>query len=424
MRKTAGIKRQKLSESRVKDIINQCVLNGIDAVSLTGGEPFIEIPETMELLDYARQRGIIYLRSGTNGYMFTHEGQAAGIEKIDSFVKTLAASGIRNFWISMDSADTQTHEAMRGLPGVIGGIEKALPLFHARGLYPAVNLGINRNIAGRPVPPVREAGDEAPFFEAMKAGFDAFFSKAIALGFTMANVCYPMSSGRDGLAEEEAAYGAIAADEVICFSPVELRLIFKALLEIIPCFRDRIRIFTPLSSLYALSREDSLSLFPCLGGIRHFYMDNKGRLYPCGYRGNEDLGEDMSEAVRRTKDLKGFCKKCHWECFRDPAQLFGIARYIIRHPVRGFIQKRIDSLRRVHTQEPACAGEPWGVTKGMYPESKYLVRTTYPAACGGVVDPAMLKLWFKDIAYYIRNDFFNGRKPGRLRGTNGKKEAV
>jgi hypothetical protein len=31
-----------------------------------------------------------------------------------------------------------------------------------------------------------------------------------------------------------------------------------------------------------------------------------------------------------------------------------------------------DSLRRVHTQEPAYAGEPWGGTEGMYPESDTL----------------------------------------------------
>jgi hypothetical protein len=32
----------------------------------------------------------------------------------------------------------------------------------------------------------------------------------------------------------------------------------------------------------------------------------------------------------------------------------------------------LDSLRRVHTQEPAHAGEPWGGTKGMDPESDTL----------------------------------------------------
>jgi MoaA/NifB/PqqE/SkfB family radical SAM enzyme len=338
------------------------------AVSLTGGEPFIRIPEILSLLDYAARRGIDYLRSGTNGYMFAPGGRVAGTGELERFADALTATGIRNFWISMDSADTRTHEAMRELPGVIGGIQKALPLFHARGLYPAVNLGINRYIVGEPIPPIGEVREEDIFVEAWKAGFAAFFSKAVALGFTMANVCYPMSSGQAGLADEQPVYGAISGDGAVDFSPVELRLIFRALLEVIPRFRDRIRIFTPLSVLYALSREAPSFLFPCLGGQSYFFMDCKdGRIYPCGYRGNEDMGKDLKTVMDRGRRHRPFCKKCHWECFRDPSQLFGMARYMIRHPFRCFTRRR--------------------------------------------VDPYILKLWFDDIGYYMRHDFFDGRRP-------------
>jgi MoaA/NifB/PqqE/SkfB family radical SAM enzyme len=368
MRKTAALERFRLPENRIKNFLDQCVRHGIDAVSLTGGEPFINPAVILELLDYGTRRGIRYLRSGTNGYMFAPEGRAAGIEKIRGFVKDLSATGIRNFWISLDSADTKTHETMRGLPGVVEGIRRALPLFHAWGLYPAANLGINRNVAGAPVPPLRGPPDESRFMKDFTAGFTAFFSKALDMGFTMANVCYPMSSVQDGLADERPVYGAISGDAAVDFSPAELRLVFKALLEVVPRFRDRIRIFTPLSVLYALSREEEAALFPCLGGQSYFFVDCKdGRLYPCGYRGSEDLGEDLEEVAARGRRSKPFCMKCHWECFRDPSQLFGLARYMIRHPVLCFIQRRID--------------------------------------------PLMLKLWFADMGYYIRNDLFNGRRP-------------
>jgi MoaA/NifB/PqqE/SkfB family radical SAM enzyme len=378
MRKSASIARHQLGEPRVRRILDQCAANGIDAVSLTGGEPFIKPAELLDLLNYAAGRGIGYLRSGTNGYMFTREGRAADTEEIDRFAEALAATGIRNFWISLDSADTRTHEIMRGLPGVVEGIKKALPLFHDRGLYPAVNLGINRNIMGAPIPPIGEIREEDLFVEAYRVGFAAFFSKAIALGFTMANVCYPMSSVQEELDDGNAPYGAISGDPAVDFSPAELRLVFRALREISPRFRDRIRIFTPLSVLYALSKEDASSLFPCLGGCAYFYMDSKdGRLYPCGYRGDEDLGEDLGGALGQSRKRRPYCKKCHWECFRDPSQLFGVARYLIRHPVRCLIEKRID--------------------------------------------PRMLKLWFDDIGYYMRNDFFNGRRPP---GAAKKKETA
>jgi MoaA/NifB/PqqE/SkfB family radical SAM enzyme len=365
MRKTAAIERFRLDESRIKKILDQCARNGVEAVSLTGGEPFIRIGEILKLLDYGARRGIRYMRSGTNGYMFVHEGKAAGTEAVGRFAEALAATGIRNFWISLDSADTETHEAMRGLPGVMAGIRAALPLFHARGLYPAVNLGINRNVAGPPIPPLAGPDDEGRFFKAFCQGFSAFFSKAVDLGFTMANVCYPMSSVQAGLADG-APYGAISGDAAVDFSPAELRLVFKALLEVIPLFRDRIRIFTPLSVLYALSHEGGSSLFPCLGGCSYFYIDSRdGQVYPCGYRGG-GLGEDLAAAINQGRKTKPFCLKCHWECFRDPSQLFGMARYMIRHPLRVFIKKQID--------------------------------------------PRMLKLWFADIGYYIRNDFFDGRR--------------
>jgi hypothetical protein len=253
MRREAEIKRARLPAETIKRVLKECAENGVDAVSFTGGEPFINLPEILNLLDYAGDLKIPYLRSGTNGYMFAPGGEAAGLDRLIPLVESLVKSPLRNFWISMDSADTETHERLRGLPGVVGGIVKALPVFHARGLYPAVNLGINRCIAGEMIPPLDEGGDEEVFLENFRRGFSAFFTKALNMGFTMANVCYPMSFETTDLGKEKPAYGAISEDLMVSFSPRELRLVFKALLQTIPAFRKSIRIFTPLSALYALS---------------------------------------------------------------------------------------------------------------------------------------------------------------------------
>jgi hypothetical protein len=273
----------------------------------------------------------------------------------------------------MDSADTQTHEQLRGLPGVIDGIIKALPVFHARGLYPAVNLGINRRVAGDLIPPLDEGGDEDAFFEAYRLGFQRFFTKAVDMGFTMANVCYPMSFETTDPGTGKPAYGAISADSMVNFSRRELRLVFRALLHTIPAFRNSLRIFTPLSTLYALSRENSRDLlFPCLGGICYFYLDSRdGRIYPCGYRGDEDLGASVAELRTAPGNQQSFCKKCHWECFMDPSQLFGILRQAIRHPFK------------------TCFGK--------------------------ALDRDLLRLWFGDVKYYLACNFFNGRRPPKRR---------
>jgi MoaA/NifB/PqqE/SkfB family radical SAM enzyme len=397
MRREAKIPRVKLPAETVRRALRDCAEHGVQAVSFTGGEPFINIPEILALLDYAGGLDIPYLRSGTNGYMFAPGGPAAGPDKLIPFADSLAKSPLRNFWISMDSADTATHERLRGLPGVIDGIRAALPAFHARGLYPAVNLGINRRIAGDLIPPLAEGeeGDEEAFLERFRRGFHAFFAKALDMGFTMANVCYPMSfetlepegeqaaagaaAAVDAAAVDAAAvygaavYGAISDDIMVNFSRRELRLVFRALLETIPDFRASLRIFTPLSTLYALSQEHARELlFPCLGGICYFYLDSRdGHVYPCGYRGDDDRGASVAEAATGAGAQKPFCAKCHWECFRDPSQLFGILRQAIRHPLK--------------------------------------------ALAGTVPDRRLLRLWLGDLRYYLDCGLFDGRKPPRKR---------
>jgi MoaA/NifB/PqqE/SkfB family radical SAM enzyme len=373
MRREAEIRRVKLPPETIKKALRECAEQGVAAVSFTGGEPFINIPEILKLLDYAGELKIPYLRTGTNGYMFAPGGEAAGLDQLIPFVEALAKSPLRNFWISMDSADTKTHEGLRGLPGVIDGIIKALPVFHARGLYPAVNLGINRRIAGEMIPPPDRTEDEAVFLEKFRRGFSAFFAKAVSMGFTMANVCYPMSFETADIGTGQAAYGAISDDVMVNFSRRELRLVFRALLETIPAFRKSIRIFTPLSALYALSRENSRELlFPCLGGICYFYMDSRnGHIYPCGCRGEEDLGTSVSKLRTLAGGQAPFCKKCHWECFTDPSQFFGILRYVIRHPLKAYF--------------------------------------------GKAPDREMLRLWFEDVKYYLACDLFNGKKAPKRR---------
>jgi len=369
MRKNASIARHSLPAEKIRATIDQCARHGFKAVSFTGGEPFINMRALFDLLDYAGKAGISYLRTGTNGFMLA----GADMARINDFVARLSVTRVRNFWISLDSADTRTHETMRGLPGVIYGIKTALPVFHAHGLYPAANLGINRNISGKTISRFNGLHDVERFLEAFKAGFAAFFQKAINLGFTMANVCYPMSYDNRDLGNH--AYGAISDDFAVSFSREELRLVFRALLETLPEFRNKIRIFTPMSVLYAMSRDDDALLFPCLGGIRYFYIDSRdGHIYPCGYLGDQNLGEGINVVIRQRGRQTPHCMKCHWECFRDPSQLFGIARSVFRSPVSVFLKKELD--------------------------------------------PVMLKLWFEDLKYYAGNDLFNGRiTPGkRLKG--------
>ncbi len=71
------------------------------------------------------------------------------------------------------------------------------------------------------------------------------------MGFTIANACYPMSMADDADKQNlDAVYAAASPDRVVCFTRTE-----KALLDTIPRFRPKIRIFSPLTSLYVLQRS-------------------------------------------------------------------------------------------------------------------------------------------------------------------------
>jgi hypothetical protein len=264
---------------------------------------------------------------------------------------------------------------MRGLPGVVEGIGQALPIFHECGIYPAVNLGINRHMGGKP----RAGGNgsvrepDGPY-TAFKEAFRKYYRFVIDLGFTMVNACYPMSiDTEEGTDDLDPVYAAASADGVVRFAGAEKALLFKALMEVIPEFRDKIRIFSPRTSLLALHREysqDSRAAYPCRGGVDFFFVDSRdGNTYPCGYRGSENMGK-FWDLDRDACAPHASCKLCDWECFRDPSELLG----------------------------PVLQGlsDPRGLLTSMFR------------------DPEYFRVWAEDLKYHRACDFFDGRRPPNL----------
>jgi hypothetical protein len=402
MRKTSPFDRTRLSCDRIKSMIDAAAEKGIQAVSFTGGEPMLLRSDLPELITHAGRAGIPYIRTGTNGFFFTGHQRPGFGDRIRRIADELAATPLRNFWISLDSAQADLHESMRGFEGVVRGMEKALPLFHKAGLFPSVNLGLNRNVTARAAALTRPADrdledpESSAFYQTFKQGFSAFYQRAVDMGFTIANACYPMSMADDADKEGlDAVYAAASPDRVVCFTRTEKALLFKALLDTIPEYRSQIRIFSPLTALYVLyqdyampsyqdsetsSRARQSNAYPCRGGIDFFFVNCRdGNTYPCGYRGSENLGPFENLDIRGMGQ-KPFCLACDWECFRDPAELGG--------PV-------VQALTR-----------PLGLAGKLVKDRDYM---TY---------------WLKDIAYYRTCGYFNGRMPPRrpdpgFRDTNG-----
>ena len=401
MRTNTSFHRSTLGTDAIKKIVDSAASQGIQAVSFTGGEPMLDLYRLAELIGHAGRAGIPYLRTGTNGFMFRNPNRRDFKDRVSRMVDVLAATPLRNFWISLDSAVDHVHEQMRGFPGVVSGIAKALPVFHRAGIYPAVNLGLNRNVDGDTTRSFSRASVGSDneylrqFYVRYCNAFKRFFQKAIDLGFTMANVCYPMSIDAPETGQGlNAVYAATTVDDIVRFTSNEKQMLFAALKTVIPQFRSKIRIFTPLCSVTALAHQygngpngvagRARHPYGCRGGVDFFFVNAAdGHLYPCGYRGNEDLGRmeilDVSQLVPQTESEA--CRQCDWECFRDPSELFG--------PVL------------------TMARTPWTFIR------QFISRPQWSAN------------WIEDLLYYRSCDFFNGRRPAnyaRMRRRNWVKK--
>ena len=378
MRVTEPFQRTTLSTDYIKQVIDEAARKGIKVLSLTGGEPLLFLEEIAMLANYAGKAGIEFIRTGTNGYLFRNHTGPGFTCKVEKLAETLANTPLRNFWISIDSAIPSVHESMRGFPGVIAGIEKALPIFHEHGIYPSANLGINRNIGGRATNSLSmklSGGRDSyidDFYREFRSAFRGFYQFVLDLGFTMVNTCYPMSvddsTNGDALS---AVYAATSTDRVVSFTAAEKSALFKALFHTLPEFRPQIRIFSPRSSLYALyksyARQSESESYGCRGGIDFFFLDSKdGNIYPCGYRGKDNLGTIWDLDFNRHADQPD-CRRCDWECFRDPSELFGPILDGIFHP-----GKLMNDWRR---------------------------------------DSSRMRIWFDDLRYYRACDLFDGRVP-------------
>lgn len=374
MRVSQKFLRHSLTQNDIFRIIDSAAQRHIKAISFTGGEPFLSPAPLFEYLRYAGEKKIPFIRTGTNGYFLANSRKPGFKNRVGRIARQLSKTRVRNFWISLDSCDASVHDRMRGFDDIFEGVYKALPVFEDAGIYPSANLGINRNLGGHLTSRLdrRDFCDEKTYenavYTAFAAAFSKFYSRVADLGFTIVNACYPMSIDADDR-DLSPVYQASAADRIVRFSSGEKRMIFKALNDTIPKFRDRIRIFTPRTALHALTRsyeDPSYRPYACQGGVNYFFIDSvAGDTFPCGYRGNENFGKIWKRGgLPEETDLE--CRKCDWECFRDPSELMGPVIDLFSCPV-SLIEKSIRDATR-------------------------------------------LRLWTRDLLYYRACDFFNGRK--------------
>ena len=156
---------------------------------------------------------------------------------------------------------------MRGLKGVWNGIGKAVPVSTCTDSTQAWTRASNRR---------REIGQDLPpgatLYDRFRIPSPDSTLPNYLLGFTTANCCYPMDD-----ANKTPVYRAAAGDDIVNFSPEERATGMRPFLTRSVNTGHKIRIFTPLSSLYALIMQHASGRIdghdPCRGGTDDFFCE-------------------------------------------------------------------------------------------------------------------------------------------------------
>jgi len=117
---------------------------GLTSVKLTGGEPLLH-PEFGQILAILKKAGV-RLTVETNGVLMTHALATAISDFPDRMVS-----------VSLDGADSATHDAVRGVRGAFEGACRAVRLLSEAGTPPQIIFSVMRANAGQAEEVVRLA---------------------------------------------------------------------------------------------------------------------------------------------------------------------------------------------------------------------------------------------------------------------------
>src|SRR5450759_1388605 len=133
---TTGNRYATLAVELFETAIREAKPLGLSGVKLTGGEPLLH-PHFMRLLEIVR-REELGLTLETNGLLCTPEIAAE-----------IAKSPKRFVSVSIDGADAETHEWVRGVPGSFKAARQAVNNLVAAGIRPQVIFTVMRSNAGQ-----------------------------------------------------------------------------------------------------------------------------------------------------------------------------------------------------------------------------------------------------------------------------------
>jgi SynChlorMet cassette radical SAM/SPASM protein ScmF len=265
-------------------VIREAKPLGLSGVKLTGGEPLLH-PHFTRLLEIVR-REELKLTIETNGLLCTPEIAAEIAKSPDRFVS-----------VSIDGADAETHEWVRGVPGSFKAARQAVSNLVAAGTRPQIIFTVMRGNAGQ---------------------VDAIVHMAEKLGAASVkfNVVQPTARGEKLHKDQETLN---IADLIALGRHVEQELAPKVKVKIFFHYPQAFR------ALHSIARGDGCGVCGILGILGviasgHYALCGIGEQVPDLVFGK--VGKDILEIVWRENavlktlreglpgQLEGICSRC------------------------------------------------------------------------------------------------------------------
>jgi MoaA/NifB/PqqE/SkfB family radical SAM enzyme len=251
---------------------------GIRYLTLQGGEPLVH-PEVVRLVSQTVAAGISCAII-TNGWFLTRD------------IASLAAAGLCQLIVSLDSARLAEHERNRGLDGLERRLTEGIAQARARGLPVQASVTVSRMVR-----------------------YDELPDTLLRLGFDDVAFSYPR---REPLGSTSLVYGEDSP--LVDLDRNEL----LAALDAIGRLRKRFPVLNPRASLAEVARyvRGEPQAVPCTGGYKYFYLDWNLDIWRCE-AWNEPLGSVFD--LDRIPDQREPCNACMMACYRNASMLMHAA---------------------------------------------------------------------------------------------------
>lgn len=252
---------------------------GIRYVSFFGGEPLLH-PRLEEMIATTVAKGLVPAII-TNGWLLSGR------------LERLANAGLKTVYVSIDAACVSSHEANRGLKGLVGRIRSATAQMPALGMTPIAQVAMSRLLD--------DYAALAPFLR--------------NLGFVAVAFSYPQQArlGSSSLAWSDQS-------ELMRFSNDELLSAFDGVNEL----RKSFPVNNPRASVADMKRHlrGEREKFVCYGGYKSFYMDWNYDMWRCDAWSKPLCSVwDFADAAL----VRDGCTACIADCYRDSSVMLHFA---------------------------------------------------------------------------------------------------